>query len=281
MTVSHAYSPASLSFVFKSCFHKDIFHSGSIGLGCTVNQGVIATVKKAAKTTIFFNERPVHLPTVMTVLDSLLSPPLIIKLQTNLPLGCGFGLSSACALSVCLAVNKLLQLNKNFQHLARIVHACEIQNKTGLGSVGTQITGGFLLKKKAGLPVNALSFPFFLGKKIYARVLGSLPTANILKNEKKINQVNQAADKAFTKINSLYKPTLEEILDISYEFAVGSQLLTGNLREMIDKMRKDGYHATMSMLGKVILTSFKPKIFKDNIFKFTITNDIARLTDEN
>lgn len=266
--------PASLSFIFKAIYHDDPIKSGSIGIGCTVDKRVEIVVEKSSISQIFFNGKTISFPTVLTVLKSLTNQPLKIKINSSLPLGYGFGVSGAAALATAYAINKLLSLKKSMFQLAEASHSAEIINHTGLGSVATQITGGFLLKNKPGIPGKYIRLPF-TGKKLYAVIIGKLTTPTVIGDLSRIKKINQAADKALEKIRKYLIADLADIIDISYQFSINSGLLTDTkVKDIISNIRNLGGHATMSMLGQVVISDTMPKIKKKyHIEKLTITND--------
>lgn len=251
---------------------------GSVGIGCTVDKGVIVRIKSQSTTSIYFNETPVQLPTITSVVNSLTKEPVVVQIESELPLGYGFGISGAGTLACAFALNKLFKLGKNRLELTKIAHVAEIINRTGLGSVGTQITGGFLFKTSPGLPVKAAKLPL-LGKKVYAVVIDKLETPSILKDKKRLKKINQAADFALEKIRQLENFTLEDIIDIAYIFAKKSGFLTNSKTfSLIKNIIDSGGHATMAMLGEVVISSKKPKLEGNyHLEKLTITDDIVHL----
>ena len=260
--------PASLSFFFKACPDKDPLKAGSIGIGCTIDKKVTTIVSQNKQTQVFFNGQPISFPTVLSVTTALTDKPLLIKIKSDLPLGFGFGISAASALSTTCAINKLLKLNKTNKELTEISHVAEITNKTGLGSIATAVTGGFLLKTKPGLPVEATHFPF-AGKKLYAVIVKGLATPKILKNAKRLSFINQAAGEALEKTKRHDNLTLADILDLSLDFAKKSNLLENKAAALlISKIKKAGGHATISMLGQVVISDIPTKL--DNHYRTEI-----------
>lgn len=250
---------------------------GSIGVGCTIDKGVAAWVKPYTNTLIYLNGKKISLPTVATVVELLKTGPILIDLYTDLPLGCGFGTSAASALSTAYVINQVLKLGKTEEELAKIVHLAEIKNKTGLGSVTTQITGGFLLKKSAGFPVISKNFPF-IDKKLYVVVIDKLETPSVLKDERKLQLIDAAAEKALGKISKLSQISLEEIIDVSYEFALESRLLENKeVISLIEDIRRSGGYATMAMLGQTVISNIKPNTQKYPVIKLQITKDKVHL----
>ncbi len=278
MDKAEAYSPACLSFIFRKVKEGNPLKTGSLGVGCTLDKGVKAKVQKSSKSGIFLNDQPIKLPTVTYACKNLIDRPVIINLYSPLPLGCGFGLSAASTLASLFALNKLFALGKSKKTLAEIAHISEIVNHTGLGSVGTQIKGGFIIKKTAGIFFRGKILPF-VGKKIYTIVIGPLETPKILKDKKKVEKINKIAEDILWEITNLSnrkvcKLTLEQIIDYSYLFSRESGLLTNQkVISVIEKIKKLGGHATMSMLGKVVISSIYLKIPKYKTYSLTISKN--------
>mgnify|MGYP001570048524 FL=1 len=281
MDSAKAYCPASLSLIFKVCPNPDPYKMGSQGVGFTVNRGITVEVKKSEKTTVFFNNKRIYLPTLTYLINLLTHEKLCIKINSLLPLGCGFGLSGASALACSLAVNKLLNLGKSKLSLTKLAHLSEIKNHTGLGSVGTQATGGFLLKKTAGIPFQFKSYPYS-GQKVYAIILGKIETPIILQNKNLRDKINIAADLVLDKIKKINKISLNDFLDCSLEFAKRSQLLTDPiLVGLIQKLKVNNFHVAMAMLGRVLITDKNPSSVVKNypVVKLAISNKTAGLLD--
>ncbi len=266
--------PASISLIFKYCPDKNLIKMGSIGVGCTIDKGVTVTASESTRSEVIFNTKKIDFPTVGSVIQALTDKYIRVDIKSPLPLGTGFGISGASALSTAFAINDLLNLKKSRSDLIKICHISELINHTGLGSVGTQITGGFLLKRKAGIPVVATGFPF-IGHKLYAVIYERMETPSVLKDIKKLDMINLAADTALGEIFQLHNPSLGEILEISYQFAKSSGLLTDDtIIGNIEDIKRLGGHATMLMLGKVIISDQKPEVQENHrIEELIITDD--------
>lgn len=267
-------APASLSFIFKSHPHTDPVKAGSTGVGCTIDKKVTVTVREDPHPSLSFNNSALIFPTGTFVLRKLTQKPVAIDIHSPLPLGFGFGISGAASLGIAFALNTLLHLGKTKEELTGIAHTAEIVHRTGLGSVGTQITGGFLIKNKPGLPVSATRL-HFTGDKLYAIIIDRLPTPSVLQDENRLLRVNRVAETALQKIKEKKNISLENVLDISYAYAIESGLLNDSrLLHIIESVQKAGGSATMAMLGKVVISNIKPTMTENyRIEELIITND--------
>lgn len=271
-----AYCPASLSLLFNVCLEPTILQSGSTGLGFTVDKGVKAIVEESDRQTVFFNGKEIKFPTVDSSINKITSQTFNVFLESPLPLGFGFGISAASAISTILVINKLLCLNLTQNEIFRITHIAEIENRTGLGTVGTVSTGGFSLKTRAGFPPHVKKFPYS-GINVYTIVIGKLLTPSILKNRSAVKKINSAAD----SVLKLIKPeaTFETMLDLALEYDIKSGLLSDpTMRKIITDIKKAGGHASMAKLGKVIISSIRPfKMYNYPVYELRISHDTPKL----
>jgi len=254
-----AFAPANISCIFKVYKHKNPRLAGSLGLGFTLSEGAVVTVKKANSTNIVFNNKKVDMPTVFDVARALTTQNILITINTKLPLGCGFGISGAAALATAYAVNKLLDLRKTKKELAIIAHTKEVKNKTGLGDVANQFFGGVIFKKKPSSNFSVIKIPL-KEKTVYCRVFSPLSTKNVLNNNNLLVRVDNAAKESLGEIaNELSEKnvlTLSKILSISKQFAVSSGLLKEkDVIQSIEEIEKKGGKSTMIMLGNAVVSN--------------------------
>ena len=76
MKSAKAFAPGNISCIFVIRKGKNPAKSGSLGLGFTVNKGVIVTIKKLDniknnKNIIYFNNKKIKLSTVNSVIEKL------------------------------------------------------------------------------------------------------------------------------------------------------------------------------------------------------------------
>ena len=254
-----AFAPANISCIFKVYKHKNPRLAGSWGLGFTLSEGVVVTVKTTRVTTILFNGKKVDMPTVFDVVRALTARNILITINTKLPLGCGFGLSGAAALATAYAVNKLLDLKNPKKELAIIAHTAEVKNKTGLGDVANQFFGGVIFKKKPSSSFSVIKIPL-KEKTVYCYVFSPLSTKSVLSNSKLLVHIDKAAKEALGEMaNELSEKnvlTLSRILSISKQFAEASGLLQEeDVIRAIEEVEKKGGNATMIMLGNAVVSN--------------------------
>ena len=252
-----AFAPANISLIFKVVPHKDPAKMGSLGIGFTVNKGVIVTVKKSKKTEVFFNKKSINLPTVLSVVKALTNEPLHISIESPLPLGSGFGISGASALASALAINKLFNLHGTRLELAKIAHTAEVENKTGLGDIVNQYYGGFFVKFYSSSSFIVQSVPI-VDIPVYCISYGKLLTSSVLQNSDNLKNINGKASTALRSMKKLLRKSsiqFGEILSIARIFARESGLLTSkSVQTLIETIEKRDGHASMIMLGEGVVS---------------------------
>jgi len=268
MISAKAFAPANISCIFVIKKTKNPSKSGSLGLGFTVDKGVIVTIKKnTTNNTIYFNNKKINLPTVKTVIEKLTDEKVVINIKSNLPLGCGFGISGACAIASSYALNKLLNLGKSKINLAFIAHISEIENGTGLGDVVNQFFGGFLIKYEPSYKFKVKKLPIN-NKKIYYKYFSSIETKKIISNIKIKNDINISGLVSLNKIKKLKNKSLKNLIKISKEFSVKSSLLQNKkIIEIIRKIEIKNGNASMIMLGNAVFSNIFFKESKELIIK--------------
>ncbi len=273
--MTKAFAPGNVSCIFRICRNENPAKMHSLGIGFTVDKGVIAKVKKSKKTTIRLNNKITRLPTVLSVIKKLAKQPVEVTIKTHIPIGVGFGISGACALATSYAIGKLLKLKKSKKQLALTAHIAEVENKTGLGDVNGQFNGGFLIKTERNSPLKAKRLPI-KNRYIYYKIFGKISTKKVITDKNKEKKINNAADKTLKKIKNKKNINLDYIIDVSKEFAIKSDLLNmlnKKLLSTIKNIEKNNGKASMIMLGNSIFSNIPFK----NCKRLRISNNKARL----
>jgi pantoate kinase len=255
---ARAFAPGNISCVFKIVADPDPTKMHSLGMGLTVSDGVVATVRPAERTGVSFNGQDIQFPTVVSALGRLSADPLNVEIESPLQLGAGFGLSGASTLAVAWAVNDLLALGKNERDLAMIAHVAEVENLTGLGDVCAQYHGGCLVKLKVGDPLAAERLPV-PEQPIYYQYFGPIHTRDVLADVEQRARINAAADLALKGLEELVHLDAVDFnacVRLSRAFAVDSGLLTDErVRRIIEEVEADGGSASMIMLGHAVFST--------------------------
>lgn len=161
MKQASAYAPGHLTGFFQIWDHpENPLHRGSRGCGASVTQGVHTTVRVDSA---YENSNIIKINGEVTnnalvsenVLDKILdyveqSYEVHIEHDISTPFGAGFGSSGGGAISLAVALNEAMKIGLTFTEAAQIAHICEIECKTGLGTVFAAIRGGFGVLVNAG-----------------------------------------------------------------------------------------------------------------------------------
>ena len=255
---SRAFAPGNISCVFKIVANPDPTRMHSLGMGFTVREGVVATVSLDSDTKVEFNGEEAAFPTVSAVVEKLTTQSVHVQLESPLPLSCGFGLSGASALATAYAVDSLLGLERDEEQLAMIAHVAEVENLTGLGDVCAQYHGGCLVKLREGHPLAAELLP--VGEQpIFYRYFSPIHTREVLRDSRRKEQINRAADRALTDIQNDLKAgkiDFASCIKISKLFAVDSHLLKDQrVQQIIQQVEDARGVASMIMLGNAVFST--------------------------
>lgn len=247
-----AFAPGNISCIFKIYENPNPEKMGSLGLGFTVNKGVIVEVIPAPKTEVYFNNKKQNFPTIKSVVKKLAPHEKIrISCLSDLPLGSGFGLSGASALATAYALNSFLDLKYTNLELAKIAHIAEVENRTGLGDVVNQYFGGFLLKLKPSSEFIVKKIPLE-NIPVYCKYFSKLSTRAVLSDPKMKETINQSATERLKKLNT---NKFSGLISVSKEFALNSGLLTNKkVINTIKKIEAGGGNASMIMLGNAVFS---------------------------
>ena len=256
---TRAFAPANISLVFETYRGAGPDDSGSLGVGCTLERGVMA---EAAPTTggddatIHVNGEVWDFPTVRQVLAELrpgAEGGVRIDLTAAFPFGCGFGMSGASALAAAFALDRLYGLGRTPRELALVAHRAEVLHATGLGDVGGQFNGGIMIKSRRFDPL-AVDTLIDDQPTLHVRVFGPIVTATVINSAERLAGINRAGAAALARIASIGKPALADVLGVAREFAEDSGLLRSpRLREALDEVDRAGGAGSMIMLGEALV----------------------------
>jgi len=253
-----AFAPGHVTgfFVIKDR-HKDIRKKGSLGAGFCLSKGVITAVniKKSSqqKIEVFINNKKSKANVTLFVAKKILGEKpyhVVIKTTLQLPVSQGFGMSGAGALSTGIAINMALKLNLSFNEIVEMAHESEIKNKTGLGDVISQSVGGIEIRVKEGLPPYGMLRKIKGNRDIVLCVLGKeMKTKTVLSNHEQRKKINRYGIVCVKKM--IKKPSIENLFNLSYDFAVKTGLANKRIIRIIEEANKYGT-SSQAMLGNSV-----------------------------
>ncbi|MRG77372.1 MAG: GHMP kinase [ANME-2 cluster archaeon] len=267
-----AFAPAHITGFFAAKPDPDPVKAGSVGCGLCLEAGVTARVTTVTTGTIGTTSTPgtpditgsgalirlngeqIDLPTVEYVIESLQGirhSRLVVDLAADVPLGYGFGVSGAAALATALAVNADHGQGLTMEQAAVVAHSAEVVNRTGMGDVAGQYTGGLVIRTAAGAPgVGAVKKVPVDAMEVSWVCLGEISTSSVLDDEKTMERINILGQQALKAL--LKRPGLEHFMSLSRDFAFETGLVSPGVADAIEAVEAAGGMASMAMLGDTV-----------------------------
>lgn len=264
-----AFAPAHFTGFFATLSDPDPVKAGSVGCGLCLEAGVKARVTTVTTGTIGTTSTPditgsgvlirlngeqIDLPTVEYVIESLQGirhSRLVVDLAADVPLGYGFGVSGAAALATALAVNADHGQGLTMEQAAVVAHSAEVVNRTGMGDVAGQYTGGLVIRTVAGAPgVGAVKKVPVDAMEVSWVCLGEIATSSVLDDEKTMERINILGQQALKAL--LKRPGLEHFMSLSRDFAYEAGLVSPGAADAIEAVEAAGGLASMAMLGDTV-----------------------------
>jgi len=251
-----AFSPGHLSGYFRPVYGPDPAHTGSLGAGIVIREGVTTTIWPSDDTEVtverrdpvsgktigkFFTSPPIH------YLLERLGVTARVKTVCSLPIGAGFGLSAAALLSTATAANALFCLSLDATECGALAHEAEIVHKTGLGDIAACMGGGRDCRKGAGIMAD-IEREHDIPASLCAVVFGPLPSPEVL-----------GSPAAMARVISAFPGRCPEdtadFFRLSRRFTEESGLATPEVLSALAACDEAGIPATMTMLGNGVFAS--------------------------
>lgn len=248
-----AFVPSHITGFFAAKRDDDPMKAGSIGCGLTLDLGATTTVEKADKTEIFLNDHLSEAPVSRYVADKLARSPVRVKTRLDMPLGSGFGASGGGALGCAYTLNSIFDLGLLANQAAAVAHVAEVVNRTGLGDVIAQNTGGLVVRLEPGAPgigkIDRIPIPPL---KIDYVVLGPISTREVLSDPAAMREINKAGEAAVKEL--IQKPTFKQFMLLSSRFTKQIGLASPWVLDAIEAVEAAGGMASMIMLGDAVFS---------------------------
>lgn len=265
MRTTRAFAPGHLTGLFQICVEpKDPILKGARGSGVSLTQGTYTTV----------NAEPSETPSHTVIIngeemrDAMISENVLSKYQPQLtephrivvehvietPITAGFGSSGGGALSLSLALNKVLGTGLTRVEAAQIAHVAEIECGTGLGSVFAADSGGFGVLYMPGAPGVGEAMHYEGSDELSVIYLhyGPIPTREALGDPELRRRINELGGSYVDELHRMLTP--ERFMSYSRRFTEHVGLVTPRLRRVFDAADPEGYTFTMAMFGEVAFT---------------------------
>jgi pantoate kinase len=244
-----AFVPGHVTGFFSAHPADDPAKSGSRGAGLTLTDGVRVTVERSDDSGVALGGDPVDVEPVGLVLDALAAADRVaVDVESDLPLGTGFGVSGAAALGTALAVNAVLDRELSENELVTVAHGAEVQAGTGLGDVVAQARGGVPVRLEPGAPGHGYLDGVPDRGRVEYLTFGELSTESVLSGD--TDRLTAAGREALSRL--VAEPTLPQFMYASRRFAREAGLLTERVRETIEAVADAGGEASMAMLGETV-----------------------------
>lgn len=250
-----AFAPGHISGFFEPIYNQDISRTGSRGAGINISLGAVSEVFAESSPNqdfkIYVNNKKYNDPVTKLALKYLLGKnPICVTVKTilDLPMGQGFGMSAASAISSTYALAKVIGVSKN--DAMKASHFAEVQLRTGLGDVLASCFGGIEIRKSAGLPPWGI-IEHIPGKyDLVLCIVGKkLDTKKILSDSVKTSKIIDYGKYCTKKL--LERPSIESFFSLSQIFSKKTGLADKNVLEAIDAANQYGM-ASMCMLGSSV-----------------------------
>ncbi len=189
---------------------------------------------------------------------------LIVKHYPDFPIGFGLGMSACAALSLSLALNKLLGMPLSRKQAVEIAAKADFECKCGVLGVAASDMGGFLAKRTPKSRIIKLKIP--ANCKVLIGFLSPINTSKVLQDKTMLRRLGIAgkrAAKAFFK-----KPGIYVLTHASNLFALESGIAKGKTKKYMTADRFSG----MAMLGNTLFW-----VFPDNQSALLAKKYYARL----
>lgn len=269
---SSCFVPGHITGFFEICDDDDPHRKGSRGCGLVPDIGLTTTVRlipdekddpvsagAGRNIRIFLNGPEVPGKVIRNVLSVLkITPPSGFSIEvsgiSDLPVGCGFGMSAAGALGTAFALNDLFRLGLPESELTEAAHAAEVMNGSGLGDVAGCSTGGLVLREAPGGPKYGSFRRIPVSpRKIFCLVIGSLDTSSVLSDPERARKIKEEGRIAMARF--LQDETFDSFMAVSREFSEKIGLMSPEAAAAINALDPSLAEASQAMLGNTVFAA--------------------------
>ena len=255
--------PGHVTGFFNIENHEISLKNGSCGAGFLLSRGVKSTISPSDRLSIDVNQGDeTVIEEVLKILE--IDDTFKITQDIQLPIGAGFGTSAASAFSLTLAINEFLNLGYSQELCGQIAHMAEINLGAGLGDVIAQTGKGIVLRTKPGAPGIGEIESFRKDVFIAYKTFGTIKTSDIISDPHHREVLSQVGLKYLELFEK--ETTLENFLSFSNSFSIETELMSDEVRNLVDYFNssEDLLGSSMAMLGNTVFAfAYDEDAFKD------------------
>jgi len=274
-----AFCPAHVTGFFKAHLednHNALENLGSMGAGFSIKEGVTTRVRTNTRNNQESNFRITtngyqsdktdvseYVLNEFLKLGEFSNRFIDIEHNISIPVGYGLGSSSAVALSLSFALDKVLGTKLEKTRIGQIAHNAEVNCKTGLGDVLASYHGGFEIRVKPGAPGIGSVEKIDIDKISIIMICFSPISTNKFIKER-LSQINGLGGKMVDKL--LESKNYEHFQDMSLEFAKYVDVMTPRMEKLVRDLSENNIKCGIALFGETIF-SMIPKENEDSILK--------------
>ncbi len=240
------FAPGHITGFFYPHIDSDPEKSGSYGAGICLSLGAVAEVEISEGKGIEIHgvEGNVTERALLMAKNELgLEKKITVRIELQLPISQGFGMSAAGTLAASLALAHLSGVDRH--DALRWTHTAEVESKTGLSDAIASYHGGLIIRKRPGLPPYGEVEKIDIDSEIGIIVVGEpVRTDEVLKDPEVLVRIENSGRKSLE--NFMKDKSLENFMRVSREFA--SSIGISNILDRIP----EGKLGSQAMLGNSV-----------------------------
>lgn len=233
-----AHAPGSVTVIFAPV------EDTSLGVSFAVSDGVTAAVEAADATAVSLDGRRTSFEPVEIALETL-GVVADVALESEIPVGRGFGASGAATLGTVLAANEVFGLGRSREELVEVAAQAEVEAGTGLSDVYVQEMGGFAYDTGEGRQRVARE------DELRYASWGGIATGDVLGDPAAVDRVRSAGNDALAAFDP--GMGLPALFDLAWDFAEATDLVTEGVTSRVEGVQAGGGAATMAMVGETVV----------------------------
>jgi pantoate kinase len=267
---ARAFAPGHVTGIFSPALEaRDPRARGSRGAGLVLELGVIAEAEwdpGGPSSVVVRGDTAGPLPISEDVARRLVptgAGRVTVRLTHRLPVGQGFGMSAAGALSTALAIAGIFSIPR--VKAIEVAHLAELYGGGGLGGVAAILGGGLEVRVRPGIPPSGrVTHRPFLRRLILGIVGGPIPSPEVLADPKIVARIERVWEESHWTGRTL---SPSEFLDASERFTDRIALAPKGLARTLHALRDQGAWAAQAMFGRSFFAVPRSPASRESVFR--------------